>query len=92
MGAIYTVLITKVLQVILSVIFTSGIFIYEFNYLKIYIIPIIYAALNLVQFHFTKSYNLYLYLGQLVIFIGIFYFVFKNEILIVFKQFTGKTV
>ncbi len=80
MGAIYAGLITKVLQIILCIIFTKGVFIYKFNYFKIIVIPFIFVAVNVLQFLVFKNYNIYLYLAQLVIFSIVFYVLFKNEI------------
>lgn len=91
LGAIYAGLVTKIVQVILSVLFTKGIFIYDFNYFKVVIIPFIFIAVNVLQFHFTKDYNIFYYLGQLVLFASVFYYIFKNEIFLVIKQFMGKS-
>jgi len=89
-GAIYAGLATKIIQVILSVLFTKGIFKYEFNYFKIIVIPFIYIIVNAIQFHFVKEYNLFLYISQLILFTAIFYFVFRNEIKIVLQQYVKK--
>lgn len=90
MGAIYGGLATKIVQVILSMWLTKGIFKYEFNYAKIILIPFIYILINIVQFTFVKDYNILLYTLQLIAFIGLFYFIFKNEINILIKQYTSK--
>ena len=90
MGAIYGGLATKVVQVILSALLTKGIFKYEFNYAKIILIPFVYIAINILQFTFFKEYNILLYAGQLILFTFVFYFIFKNEIKIVIKQYTTK--
>ncbi len=90
MGAIYGGLATKVVQVILSALLTKGIFKYEFNYAKIILIPFVYIAINILQFTFFKEYNILLYGGQLILFTFVFYFIFKNEIKIVIKQYTTK--
>ncbi|MBP7808086.1 MAG: lipopolysaccharide biosynthesis protein [Bacteroidia bacterium] len=90
MGAIYGGLATKVVQVILSSLLTKGIFKYEFNYAKIILIPFIYIVINILQFTFFKEYNILLYGGQLILFTFVFYFIFKNEIKIVIKQYTTK--
>jgi O-antigen/teichoic acid export membrane protein len=87
LGAIYAGLATKIIQVVLSSLFTKGIFVYEFNYFKIIIIPFIYIAINVLQFHFLKEYNVFFYIGQLLLFTFVFYYTFKNEIFVVIKQF-----
>lgn len=79
-GVIYAGLATKIIQVFLFMLLTKKIFVYEFNYYKIIMIPFIYIAINLLQYLIFKDYNLFLYLGQLVIFSILFYAVFKNEI------------
>lgn len=79
-GAIYAGLATKTLQVIFSMLFTRNMFHYEFNYLKIVVIPFVYVAMNVAQFIIFKEYNVWLYVLQLVLFSGIFFAVFKNEI------------
>jgi O-antigen/teichoic acid export membrane protein len=90
MGAIYAGLTTKVLQVIFSSIFTKGIFIYRFNFYKIILIPFLFIAVNILQFHWFRGYDIRLYLVQLVFFGVIFYFIFRNEITAVYKQFFAK--
>jgi O-antigen/teichoic acid export membrane protein len=90
-GAIYAGLITKILQAVLSVIFTRGIFEYRFNQSKLILIPAVYIIINIIQFHLTGSYNVYLYLSQLLLFSTIFFLVFKNELGIVWKQLLSKT-
>lgn len=80
MGAIYAGLITKVLQIILCVLFTKKVFTYQFNYFKIIIVPIIYVIINVVQFLVFKNYNITLYALQLLVFGTIFFILFKNEI------------
>jgi O-antigen/teichoic acid export membrane protein len=87
LGAIYAGLLTKVLQVIFSSVFTRGIFNYEFNYFKIIIIPFIYIAVNIAQFHLQPGYHLFLYFAQLLLFGILFYLIFRNEIKIVIKQY-----
>jgi O-antigen/teichoic acid export membrane protein len=46
MGAIYAGLGTKVLQVILFMLFTKNVFTYKFNYFKIILLPLIFVAIN----------------------------------------------
>lgn len=80
MGAIYAGLLTKILQTIFCMVFTKDVFVYQFNYFKIIVIPFIYIAFNLIQFLLFKEYNIALYLMQFVIFSSVFYVIFKNEI------------
>ena len=87
MGVIYAGILTKMLQVILSAALTKKIFIYEFNYFKIYLIPLLYLLINALQFYFFPEYDARLYLAQLGVFAIVFYFVFKNEIKQVLIQF-----
>lgn len=86
-GVIYAGILTKVMQVILSIIFTRGIFIYEFNYFKIYAVPGLFLVVNVLQFYFFPQYNVLFYLAQLVVFLGLFYVLFRNEIKQVLVQF-----
>jgi O-antigen/teichoic acid export membrane protein len=79
-GAIYAGLLTKALQVVLSVLFTKPIFDYQFNYFKIMIVPLLYFVLNIIQFLVFPTYSIWLYLLQLLIFSGLFYALFRNEI------------
>ncbi len=86
-GVIYTGIGTKLIQILLSNLFTKGIFNYEFNYFKIYVIPILYLVLNVVQFKLFPQYNMALYLLQFVVFGIIFFIVFRKEIKQVLVQF-----
>lgn len=79
-GAIYAGLLTKVLQVVFCMLFTKNVFEYNFNALKILIIPLFYFALNVAQYFIFPHYNVFLYLAQLLIFSLLFYFIFRNEI------------
>ncbi|HRD39166.1 MAG TPA: hypothetical protein PLC65_11075, partial [Bacteroidia bacterium] len=90
MGAIYTGLVIKVLQIILSYLFTKNIFRYEFNGMKIIGIPFLYLALNVALFYFHPEYSFTLYIAQLAVFSIIFFLIFNNEIKAVYKQFAGK--
>ncbi|MBK9283739.1 MAG: hypothetical protein IPM51_05395 [Sphingobacteriaceae bacterium] len=87
LGAIYATLITKVIQVILTVLLTKNIFKYEYNYFKIIGLPFIFIVYNIIQYQISPDYNLYLYLGQFTLFSIVFYFIFKNEIKVVFQQY-----
>lgn len=90
MGAIYGGLSTKVLQVILSSLLTKGIFVYDFNYLKIYGLPFLYLLVSILSFIFFPGYNILVYVAQLLFFSVLFYFIFSKEIGIVYNQFLGK--
>lgn len=79
-GVIYVGLATKILQALLCMWFTRCIFIYEFNYFKLIVVPFIYVTVNVIQFVIYREYSLWLYLLQLLIFSVIFYLLFKNEI------------
>jgi O-antigen/teichoic acid export membrane protein len=87
MGVIYTGIGVRIVQVILSVVFTKGIFHYEFNYFKIYMVPFLYLLINLVQFQFYPEYHFSLYLAQLLVFSVLIYGLFKKEIKQVLVQF-----
>lgn len=86
-GVIYAGILTKVLQVVLSATLTKKVFVYEFNYFKIYIVPALYVVFNVVQFYLFPQYNIMLYMLQLVIFAILFFVIFKNEIRQVLIQF-----
>ncbi len=86
-GVLYAAIAAKVMQVILSMIFTRGIFKFEYNYFKIVLIPFIFVLVNALQFHFFPGYDVRFYLAQLAIFSVIFYFIFRNEIKQVLIQF-----
>jgi len=90
LGAIYTGLTIKIIQIFLSALFTGPIFKYEFNYFKIYGIPFLYLIVNVVLFNIMPGYSLLNYCLQLLGFCILFYLMFKNEIAIVYDQFTGK--
>jgi O-antigen/teichoic acid export membrane protein len=80
MGAIYAGLGTKVLQVILFMLFTKNVFTYKFNYFKIIVLPLAFVSINVLQFLVFKNYNIIQYLIQLVIFGILFFLLFRNEI------------
>jgi O-antigen/teichoic acid export membrane protein len=86
-GVLFAGLITKVLQVFLSYQFTKGIFRYDFNVFKIYLVPFAYLLLNVIQFYFFPVYRAELYGIQFVLFAIVFYFLFKKEIVTVLKQY-----
>lgn len=79
-GAIYAGLITKILQVVFCMLFTKNVFEYSFNVTKIFLIPLLYFALNVVLYFFFPHYNVFLYLVQLLLFSLFFYIIFRNEI------------
>ncbi|MCE3258820.1 MAG: hypothetical protein K0S12_461, partial [Bacteroidetes bacterium] len=91
MGAILTGIATKTIQVILSMIFTKEVFSYEFNYFKIIGVPFALIAVNIIQYFFFPVYNWYFYAGQFLLFSLIFFILFRNEILAVYKQFFTKS-
>jgi O-antigen/teichoic acid export membrane protein len=86
-GVIYAGILSKLLQVLLSVVLTRSVFKYEFNYFKIYVVPALYLVFNVVQFYFYPEYNLNLYLLQFLLFAVLFFALFKNEIKQVLIQF-----
>lgn len=86
-GVLYAAIATKVVQVILSIIFTRGIFKFEYNYFKIVAIPFIFLIWNTAQYHFFPTYDIRFYLAQLIVFSVLFYFIFRNEIKQVLIQF-----
>lgn len=86
-GAIYTAILTKVLQVIFCSLFTRSVFSYEYNYFKIMVVPFSYIAFNVVQFFIFPGYDLRLYLLQFLLFSILFYLIYKNEIRKVLQSF-----
>lgn len=90
LGAIFTMLASKLAAVFLSMILTRKTFTYHFNYFKIYGLPLLFVALNVVSFIFFPVFSYMIYFIQLLIFSGCFYFIFRNEISIVFNQFFKK--
>jgi O-antigen/teichoic acid export membrane protein len=92
MGAIYAGLAVKLLQVILSALLTRSTFKYEFNFMKIIGIPILYLITNVTLYHFHPQYNIWIYLGQFIVFAGLFFAIFRNEIVAVYAQFSGKKI
>lgn len=89
MGAIYTGLGVKLVQIVLSYLFTKSIFRYEFNAMKIIGIPLIFLAVNVTLFYFHPEYSVTLYLAQLAGFGALFFLIFRNEIVAVYNQFLG---
>lgn len=91
-GAIYAGIITKLTQVFFAWLLTKNIFEYNFNYLKILGLPLIYIFTNIIMFQFIREYSIIAYSSELVLFSTIFYLIFKNEIRTVYFQFTGKRI
>lgn len=91
-GAIYAGIITKLTQVFFAYLLTKKIFIYDFNYLKIIGLPVVYIIFNACMYWMFPKYNFLLYIIQLIVFSIILYFIFKNEITAVYKQFFGKKI
>lgn len=90
MGAIYTGIAVKLIQIILSATLTKNIFSYDFNYVKIFGLPVLYAAVNIILFHLFPGYSLLNYCLQLAGFSLLFFLIFRNEIAAVYQQFFGK--
>jgi hypothetical protein len=86
-GVIYTGIAVRLLQVALSAFFTKGIFRYEFNFLKIYAIPLLFLLVNVIQFNWNPVYDVRLYLIQMLLFSLLFYGLFRKEIKQVLIQF-----
>lgn len=91
-GAIYAGLITKMVQVFFSYYLTKNIFTYNINYMKIYGIPFLFLITNSLCYFLFPSYNIVVYLMQFAVFAVLFYFIFKNEIAALYKQFFAKKV
>lgn len=89
-GAIYTGIVVKLIQVLLSALMTRKIFIYDFNYLKIFGLPIVYALVNVLLFNLYPEYSLLNYSLQFVGFSLLFFLIFNKEIGAVYQQFFGK--
>ncbi len=89
-GAIYAGIITKITQVCFAWVLTRNIFIYNFNYMKILVIPLLYIAINVIMYQLIPEYSIPAYAVQFLVFGGILYFIFKNEIKTVYMQFFGK--
>lgn len=79
-GVIYAGLVTKLIQVWLFKLLTKKVFEYEFNVFKIVWIPLIYIAVNVLQFNVYENYSIWPYLIQMLLFGSLFYAVFKNEL------------
>jgi O-antigen/teichoic acid export membrane protein len=90
-GAIFAGLLTKLAQVFLSYYLSRNIFTYNTNFMKIYGIPFLFLICNAVCFFVFPQYNLMVYLGQMLLFGIMFYIIFKNEIKIVYAQFTKRS-
>jgi O-antigen/teichoic acid export membrane protein len=90
LGAIYAGIITKMVQVLFSYLFTRTVFTYEFNFFKIYCFPFLYLLLNIVCYTYFDGYNIWVYLGQFFLFSIAFYFAFRKEIIVVINQFLLK--
>ncbi len=89
-GALYAGVITKVVQVLFSLILTKKIFDYNFNVVKIYLLPLAYLITNVVIFSICPVYNPILYFIEFFVFSLLIYFTFKNEIKIVLNQYLKK--
>jgi O-antigen/teichoic acid export membrane protein len=79
-GAIYAGLLTKVTQVIFSALLTKGIFVYNYNAMKIYGLPAIYIGASILLSIFSDQYSVVSYLCLLGLFTGLIYFIFRNEL------------
>jgi O-antigen/teichoic acid export membrane protein len=80
-GAIYSGIIVKIAQVVLAKWFTRTIFEYDYNLYKIELLPYSFIVINILQYYVLHTYNVFVYLLQLLFYIVIAYFLFKNEIL-----------
>ncbi len=89
MGAIYTGLGVKLIQIFLSYLFTKSIFKYEFNAMKIIGIPLIFLLVNVFLYYFHPEHSVSLYFVQMAVFSLIFFLIFKHEIKTVYHQFLG---
>jgi O-antigen/teichoic acid export membrane protein len=94
-GAIYSGIAVKLIQILLSKLFTKSIFMYEYNFYKIELLPYSFIIINIIQYNLVNTYNLYFYIIQLLFYLIITYFLFKNEIfktLINFKIIKPKSI
>jgi O-antigen/teichoic acid export membrane protein len=91
-GAIYAGIITKLTQVFFAYLLTKKIFVYNFNYFKIIGLPLLYILFNVTMYIIFPQYKFMLYIFQLIVFSTILYFMFRNEIIAVYKQFFGKKI
>lgn len=92
MGAIYTGLTVKVIQIILSYLMTNRIFNYNFNRIKIIGIPLLFLIINILFFYLSNEYSITLYIIQFLLFLVLFYLLFRKEIAAVYHQFAGKKI
>ncbi len=90
LGAVYSGIITKLIQVIFSYYFTRHIFSYHFNWMKIYGLPLLYIAVSIILFYTIPSYNLVIYGLVFLVFSGLFYLIFRNEIVALAQQFFAR--
>jgi O-antigen/teichoic acid export membrane protein len=89
-GAIYAGLATRLLQIPLCSVFMKGVFEFEFNFVKIIGFPLLYLLINAIQF-MLGGYSLAFYLAELALFVILFYWIYRNEIAIVARQFFTPT-
>lgn len=87
LGVIFTGLIIKLFQLVLSWLFTRTVFVYNYNIIKIWIMPLLYLLINIIQFFIFPTYNALLYLIQLTLFSVTFFYMYKKEIFVVAAQF-----
>ncbi len=79
-GVIFAGLISKIITVVFAALLTKNNFTYRFNFMKIYGLPLILVVANIILFLVFPEFNYFVYAGELVLFIAIILFVFKNEV------------
>lgn len=86
-GAIYTGIAAKIIQVILAATFAGTAFKYNFNVVKIYLIPLLFLILNVILYFSYNEYNISIYMIQLLVFSVIFFVIFRKEVAALWQQF-----
>lgn len=89
-GAVVAGLITKGIQVILCMLFSSKVFHYKFNVYKILVLPFSFLLINAVQYYLQPYYNFWFYAMEFLGFGILIYWLFRKEIRKVITNFTGQ--
>lgn len=88
MGIILSTLFVKMIQPIVMSFFVKGLFIFNFNKLKIIYLPLIFMVVVLISQCFINTISIYwIYSFQLIVALSAVYFVYKNELLFVASKY-----
>jgi O-antigen/teichoic acid export membrane protein len=86
-GAVFASVLTKIMQVLFSMLFTRSLFSYHFNNIKIFGIPLLFILVNVICFFIYPRFSYTQYAIELAVFGIIFYLVFRKEIVTVIRQY-----